>query len=98
MGATRALVMRRSPSGAPAYINNLDLAKDFLCRLVAFTTECVNDGKADSTSIEVPIAVAARSETLGLALEAHRALDSISGRRHHSLGTALRDAISKLAP
>jgi hypothetical protein len=46
----------------------------------------------------LPIAVAARSETLGLALEAHRALDSISGRRHHSLGTALRDAISKLAP
>ncbi len=86
------------PNGAITYISSGDFAESFFTKLAELSFKTTDADLFDTMPIDAPCAVATRSESLGLALEVHCALDCISGLRHRNFGTTIHDAKSKLSP
>ena len=77
MGATRALITIRSRAGDTIYINNAEIAKEYI-HLVASTPDCQHAGDAADANIQQ------RLSLIKPALEAQRAASLKEGRNIHS--------------
>lgn len=85
MGATRAVVTVRLPSGTMVYVNEASVAKGFL-------TKVIDSSQVESgcEAISVPSQVAARASTVSTALDVHQQLNNLVGQPCHGLGDAYK--------
>lgn len=87
MEATRALVTIRLTSGVLIYVNEAQLAQNYLERVV----DAGQVGHGNET-IEVPADVADRARTVSASLDVHKQLNALVGQPCHGLGDAYRKA------